>query len=39
MGHLGDDRFEDFVDADAVLGAGENRFGGVQPDDLLDLLA
>ena len=33
-----DDRFEDFLDTDAFLGAGEYRVGGVEPDDLLDLL-
>ena len=33
-----DDRFEHVVDADAFLGAGENRVGGVEADDLLDLL-
>ena len=43
VGRLGrgnslDDRFEHFLDADAFLGAGENRVGGVEPDDFLDLL-
>ena len=33
-----DDRLEHVVDADAFLGAGENRVGGVEPDDFLDLL-
>ena len=33
-----DDRFEHLVDADAFLGAGQNRVGRVEPDDLLDLL-
>ncbi len=35
---LGDDRVEHFLDADAGLGAGEDGFAGVEPDDLLDLL-
>src|SRR5690606_30129634 len=34
---LGDDRFEDFGDADARLRAGEHGFGGVDADDVLDL--
>ena len=37
-GNSFDDRFENFFDADAFLGAGENRVGGVEPDDFLDLL-
>ena len=32
-----DDRLEDLVDADAFLGAGENRVARVEADDLLDL--
>ena len=35
---LGDDRVEHFLDADAGLGAGEDGVGGVEADDLLDLL-
>ena len=34
---LVDDRLEHFLDADAGLGAGEHRFGGVEADDVLDL--
>ena len=33
-----DDRFEHLVDADALLGAGQNRVRRVEPDDFLDLL-
>ena len=36
---LGDDGVEHVLDADAGLGAGEDRFGRVEADDLLDLLA
>ena len=32
-------RFQHVVDADALLGAGQNRVAGVQADQLLDLLA
>src|SRR5208282_6054680 len=38
-GYSRDNRLQDVVDAHAFLGAGENRFGGVEPDDFLDLLA
>ncbi len=37
-GISGDDRAQDLFDADAGLGAGQDRFAGVEPDDLLDLL-
>ena len=35
---VGDDGVEHLLDADAGLGAGEHRAGGVEADDLLDLL-
>ncbi len=34
--NLGDDIFKDFVNPDAVLGAGFHRIGGIQPDNLLN---
>ena len=37
--HALDDRFENFLDADAVLGAGQHGVAAVQPDHLFDLLA
>ena len=36
---LGDDRLEHVVDADARFGAGEDGFGCVDADDVLDLVA
>ena len=43
VGRLGrgnslDDCLEHFLDADAFLGAGEDRVGGIEADDFLDLL-
>ena len=37
--HAIDDRFEHLVDADAFLGAGQDRVRGVEPDDFFDLRA
>ena len=37
--NLLDDGLQNFVDADALLGAAQNGFGGVDPDNVLNLLA
>ena len=36
--HAVDDRLQDLVDADALLGGGQDGLGGVDADDVLDLL-
>ena len=37
--HQMDDGFQNFVNADALLGAGQNGAAGIEPDDGFDLLA